>query len=432
MLTQEQLQALATAMTQKDQGSTRRIDAGYTYLGQFISHELVTATPRPGDRTLPRVVSPLLALDSVYGRPHEMEAWLTDGRFATPAPLPEDLVRNEEGVAQIPEPRNDDNVIIAQLHRFWQRLHNFLLDEKLTNNAVQARQWVTKVVQLLVVEDFLQQLLEPSVFRSYFRSDERWLSFDRCGIPPHFSHAAYRFGHSMIRASYEGFDKSLKDGNRDLQELLRQGRLTPANVINWPEFFGEPIRENGVQDAMAIDPFVVIPMTAIPDPTQAIHIVRANLEAGQRVHLPAGKAYVMELLNGPHGQQLRDKFGLAPLAGLDVMLSQHLPAGSGITIDNLPLWPYVLLEAALPPANGERLGVLGSLICAEVIGQAIRNARVTIYANGWPSVDEVLATLGPLGPQLKKQRKPQGSEPAPLREMCMHHVIQLVLSRNPN
>src|ERR1044072_437556 len=85
MLTQEQLQVLATAMTQKDKGSTRRIDAGYTYLGQFISHELVAATPRPGDPTLPRVVSSLLALDSVYGMPHETQAWLAGGALP-PAP----------------------------------------------------------------------------------------------------------------------------------------------------------------------------------------------------------------------------------------------------------------------------------------------------------------------------------------------------------
>ena len=42
MLNQAQLQTLATAMSEKDgTGSTRRIDAGYTYFGQFISHEIV-------------------------------------------------------------------------------------------------------------------------------------------------------------------------------------------------------------------------------------------------------------------------------------------------------------------------------------------------------------------------------------------------------
>ena len=433
MLTQEQLQVLAEAMTQKDAGGARRVDAGYTYFGQFISHEIVAATPRPGDPTPPRVVSPLLALDSLYGRPHEMDVWLPGGRFPAPnSGLAEDLVRDANGAAQIPEPRNDDNVIIAQLHRFLQRFHNFLLEKQFTKDPLQAREWVTKVVQLVVVEDFLHQLLEPEVFKSYFRSNERWLTFDKCGIPPHFSHAAYRFGHSMIRVSYEGFDKSIDSGNRKLTALLRQHKLEAATVVDWNRFFGEPILKNGVQDAMAIDPFVVNPMLSIADAPAPINIIKANLAAGQRMNLPTGKAYVMELLAGPNGTELQSRFGLAPLTGLG-MLSQHIPAASGITIDNLPLWPYVLLEASTPTgADGRHLGVLGSLICAEVIAQSIRQARVTIHGTRWPSsADEVLATLGPLGPHLKKQRSPQGTEPV-LRDFCMHHVIQLVLGLDSN
>ena len=181
MLTEKQLMHLATAMSEQDgTGSTRRIDAGYTYFGQFISHEIVAATLHPGDPSPTRIASPLLDLDSVYGMPEQMETWLPGGFFATPAPpsLPDDLLRNSGGVAHIPEPRNDDNVILAQLHRFWQRFHNFLLQQGLAANPVQAREFVTKVVQLLVVEDFLRQVLEPRVFASYFRSNERWLTFD--------------------------------------------------------------------------------------------------------------------------------------------------------------------------------------------------------------------------------------------------------------
>ena len=227
MLTEKQLTHLATAMSEQDgTGSTRRIDAGYTYFGQFISHEIVPATRHPGDPPPTRIASPLLDLDSVYGTPEQMETWLPGGFFATPAPpsLPDDLLRNNGGVAHIPEPRNDDNVILAQLHRFWQRFHNFLLQQGLAANPVQAREFVTKVVQLLVVEDFLRQVLEPRVFASYFRSNERWLTFDGSGIPPHFSHAGFRFGHSMVRASYESFAGGVE---RNLQDLLRQGQLEP-------------------------------------------------------------------------------------------------------------------------------------------------------------------------------------------------------------
>ncbi|MGH8235884.1 MAG: peroxidase family protein [Steroidobacteraceae bacterium] len=427
MLTEKQLVHLATVMSEQDgTGSTRRIDAGYTYFGQFISHEIVAATPHQGDPPPTRIASPLLDLDSVYGTPDQMQTWLPGGVFATPAPpaLPDDLVRNSGGVAHIPEPRNDDNVILAQLHRFWQRFHNLLLQPGLglAANPVQARGFVTKVVQLLVVEDFLRQVLEPRVFASYFRSNERWLTFNTPGIPPHFSHAGYRFGHSMVRASYEAFAGGTE---RNLKDLLRQGRLDPKNVIDLKGFFGEPFENNRVQDAMAIDPFVARGMSFIPDPNMTIHIIKANLKAADSVNLPSGKVYVEQLLAGPKGPELQAKFGLAPLGDLGV-LSQYIPSELGLTIDNLPLWPYVLVEA-MSTAEGKRLGVLGSLICAEVIAGAIRQAPVSIYDGQWRSVDQVLATLETLGERLQAQRSANGSGPAPRRDFCMRHVIQLVL-----
>ena len=148
----------------------------------------------------------------------------------------------------------------------------------------------------------------------------------------------------------------------------------PKNVIDWNGFFGEPFDNNRVQDAMAIDPFVAFGMSGIPDDkAKTINIIKVNLQAADSAGLPSGRAYVDELLAGPKGAELQSTFGLAPLTDLGV-LSQHIPASSGITIDNLPLWPYILLEA-MSTAEGRHLGVLGSLICAEVIGGSIRKHR---------------------------------------------------------
>ena len=44
--------------------ATSSIPAGYTYLGQFISHDIV---PKTNPRARGRTVSPALNLDSVYG-----------------------------------------------------------------------------------------------------------------------------------------------------------------------------------------------------------------------------------------------------------------------------------------------------------------------------------------------------------------------------
>src|SRR5262249_12639983 len=159
------------------------------------------------------------------------------------------------------------------------------------------------------------------------------------------------------------------DQDRNLQDLLRQGRLEPEDLIDLKDFFGEPFEDNHMQDAMAIDPFVARGMSFIPDPQATIDIIKANLQAADRVHLPSGKVDVEQLRGEPQGQQLQAAFGLAPLENLGV-LSPYIPTEVGLTIDNLPLWPYVLVEA-MASAEGRHLGVLGSLICAEVIGRAI-------------------------------------------------------------
>jgi hypothetical protein len=426
MLTETQLKLLASAMTETV-GATHRVDAGYTYLGQFLSHEIVRPTRPPAGTT--RFASPRLDMDSVYGTPQQMNDYLKNGMFPLPPAdprEPDDLPRDQHGLALIPEPRNDDNVIIAQLHRFWQRFHNYLLLERLAADALQARQLVTKVVQLLVVEDYLRQLLAPIVFDSYFRFDRRWVKFGNA-IPPHFSHAAFRFGHSMVRSSYDGF------GERAVQlhEIFRSKRkLEREFVVRWDGFFGAPVAENQVQDAMRIDPFIARGMLQIPGigAPEITNIIERNLQAGYEARLPDGKAYVQELLAEPNGAALASAFALGPLPDLGV-LAPLVPADSGISIDNLPLWPYVLIEA-MHASNGKHLGVLGSLICAEVFGRAIRKAPDSIYDGKWRSVDDVLERLGPLGERLQARRRSGSNGRVTERNFCMHHVLSLVLNSN--
>lgn len=130
MLTEQQLTTLAHAMTESSHVS-RFIDVGYTYLGQFIAHDIVPQTnPIPGRS---RDVLPYLNMDSVYGVGSQTAALLDErGSFPirrlTPQG-PEDLPR-VDGVPNIPELRNDDNVIVSQLHLFWQRLHNVILQRR--------------------------------------------------------------------------------------------------------------------------------------------------------------------------------------------------------------------------------------------------------------------------------------------------------------
>jgi hypothetical protein len=92
----------------------------------------------------------------------------------------------------------------------------------------------------------------------------------------------------------------------------------------------------------------------------------------------------------------------------------------------LPLWPYILLEA-VKASGGRHLGPLGSLICAEVIANAISLSQDSIYPDGLPvSVDTVLTTLGPLGKRIRSVQRANVDNVTGTRSLSMRHIIELV------
>lgn len=427
MLTEQQVTTLAHAMTESSHVS-RFIDVGYTYLGQFIAHDIVPQThPIPGQS---RDVLPYLNMDSVYGSGNQTAA-LLDARGLFPIRRitphgPEDLPRTN-GVPNIPELRNDDNVIVSQLHLFWQRLHNAILQRGHASNAREARLMTTLVFQLVVVEDYLRQVLAPAVFDSVFRFNQRWLNLPSRPLAREFAHAAFRFGHSMVRPFYESFPQK---PDVTLPELFQANRnLDPRLELDFRRMFGWPVLNNRIEDAMTIDPFITREMREVPIPTGAtINIAEMNLRAGIAAQLPPGKAYVQQLLAGPNGSKLAAAFGIRPLPDLGPLADKLMPS-SGITIDNLPLWPYLLLEAT-HASEGKHLGVVGSLICAEGLANAIAGAPHSLYRDRWFPVDEVLSWLGALGDELQEQRRVFANAAYTDRTFCMRHVVELVLRNN--
>src|SRR5215470_17695150 len=118
------LAALGEAMAWNDdedpETGQSNIPVGYTYLGQFIAHDLTNmrdvsegGKPR-SDRT------PTLDLDSLYDDPQVKGPPSTDDRQMplgqTTAGRPEDLPRAAGGEAAIGDRRNDDNLPLAQTH----------------------------------------------------------------------------------------------------------------------------------------------------------------------------------------------------------------------------------------------------------------------------------------------------------------------------
>ena len=105
--------------------------------------------------------------------------------------------------ALIGDPRNDENLIVAQLHLAFLRAHNAIVDDG--NGFVKARRLLRQHYQHIVVHDFLKRVCDPAIVDGILQNGNQVYdpppgSFF---LPLEYAVAAYRFGHTMIRDEYD-------------------------------------------------------------------------------------------------------------------------------------------------------------------------------------------------------------------------------------
>jgi hypothetical protein len=119
-----------------------RIPAAMTYLGQFLDHDITLDTTSSLEQqndplAVENFRTPAFELDSVYGGGPATMPYLYDrdrpGKFLL-GPDPAngqdfDLPRNAQGTALIGDPRNDENLIVAQTHVAFLKFHNAMVDQ---------------------------------------------------------------------------------------------------------------------------------------------------------------------------------------------------------------------------------------------------------------------------------------------------------------
>src|SRR4051794_16483308 len=174
----------------KPSADNPRIPAGYTYFGQFVDHDItfdpLSQLSKFNDPdALTNFRSPRFDLDSLYGEgpsgsPYLYE-WhnadrrgvrLLEGRNPNQdangnALERRDLQRNAQGRAIIPDPRNDENIIVSQLQHAFIRFHNNVVEHVATAQPTlrgaalfaEARRVVTWHYQWVVVHDYLPRII---------------------------------------------------------------------------------------------------------------------------------------------------------------------------------------------------------------------------------------------------------------------------------
>ncbi|HSM82715.1 MAG TPA: heme peroxidase family protein [Nodosilinea sp.] len=358
--------------------SNPAIPAGFTFLGQFIDHDLTfdptSSLERQSDpEAIENFRTPAFELDSMYGAGPAASPYLYDKndrvKLLIDAERPHDLPRNSQGVALLGDPRNDENVIVSQLHLAFIKFHNAVVDELRKQGVsdgtlfAEAQKLVRWHYQWIVLHEFLPLIAGKTVTESVLRRGRRfygWKWRREPYIPVEFSVAAYRFGHSQVRGGYAINDGPA--GGRPFGAAIFVPRNTPGEDLS----SGRPLEARKVLDWRK---FFNIDAGITPQPSQRIDTTLS----GPLFELPfavadnpaslAGRNLLRHLTFGlPSGQTVARRMGIAPLAAADLADVAALDAGLA---KSTPLWFYILREAD-KRADGASLGPVGGRIVAEV------------------------------------------------------------------
>ncbi|MCJ8269219.1 MAG: hypothetical protein MJK04_07420 [Psychrosphaera sp.] len=378
---------------------SKELASGYTYVGQFLAHELA---PMTSIERASRTVSGLMDLDCLYDIKHSGLLFDNKGRFKFSDKAKLDFQRTADGVAIIPERRNDDNVNVGQLHLFFQRLHNHFINQGLAKNAQEAKRLVVLTFQLMVVEDYLRRIMDDSVYQHMIVNNDNYLANVKAPWFDIFRFATFRFGHSMIRNSYTlRLVEDDEDAQRKLSELFLSCRcprqMTDDDYIDWRAFFCVE-DESRFEGVMPIDTRISTIMTDIPGDdghSIAINIAVRNIKSELAAGLPSGLALAKTVRNALPGT-IKKSFCL--------LNENHMTEATfnkqGLQVKDLTIWLYMLLESQIINMP-HKLGIVASSIDTHVLKQSIENAQLSIYNQGKYDFDRVVEELGNWGQTLK-------------------------------
>jgi hypothetical protein len=344
-------------------------------LGQFLDHDITfdptsSLARRQDPESIRNFRIPALDLDNVYGggpgvSPHLYDSTVDGGR--TTLLIEEipgsaavsvgnvtrfDVPRNTQSTGLLGDPRNDENVVVSQLHLALIRFHNQVVADvgselgpgyTLGEIFFEAQRVVRWHYQWLIIQEFLVKTVGAPLVTdvmTHGRKHFKWRN-DRY-IPVEFSVAAYRFGHSQVRPSYRAnFGTSASDPAQQFFALvfdpaaadpddpadLRGGRRAPRRFIDWQTFFD--FGDGRVRQNKKIDTTLSTPLFDLmgQPPDEPTSLATRNLLRNLTMKVPSGQRVAKAMKLPP----------LAP-ADLDALDSLHLEKRT-------PLWFYVLREA---------------------------------------------------------------------------------------
>ena len=236
------------------------------------------------------------------------------------------MPRTTTGKAIIADPRNDQTLIILQIHVAMQMFHNKLVDymRKLMvpRAAVfeSARRMARWHYQWMVIHEFLPAIVGKAMADSVYKEVLTGVPIinikyykptnplGRPFIPVEFSVAAYRFGHSMTRPRYTVRDYVTSTGATVAVSSVPLFEATPTDnnlngsrplpprlKLQWSKFFNKAGRRPAPPGPCASStlrwprPLFTLPSTALPDSNPLNLLSSRNLLRGKKMGLPSGQ-----------------------------------------------------------------------------------------------------------------------------------------------
>ncbi|WP_434811932.1 peroxidase family protein [Microbacterium sp. bgisy189] len=369
--------------------------AGMTFLGQFLDHDMTfdptsSLARRQDPESIRNFRIPALDLDSVYGggpgvSPHLYDRTIDHGSTTL---LVEqitgsgsvsidgadrfDLPRNAQATALLGDPRNDENLIVSQLHLAFLRFHNRVVIDLRTDMPsltadelfAEAQRVVRWHYQWIVLHEFLPATIGADLTEELMTEGRKHYNWrNNPYIPVEFAVAAYRFGHSQVRPSYRAnfgtdaddlahqfigfiFDHRAMDPTDP--DDLRGGCRAARRYIDWQTFFD--FGDGRMRHNKRIDATLSTSLFRLP-----------GFGDGAGASLATRNLLRNLTLKVPSGQRVARAMQLPELAAAD------LSELADLELDRrTPLWFYVLREADVL-ADGKHLGPVGGRIVGEVI-----------------------------------------------------------------
>ena len=431
------------------------LPAEYTYLGQFIDHNLdFDETGQPAadlnPSSLTNFESFRFDLNNLFGGgpaadpqlyAADRRHLLVSGTLGEPRWDGYPTVTGNDGVYDLArdpltgqaiavEPRDDDNQIISQITAAFAAFYNDFVDRG--DSYAQARRLTEEYYQEIVLTDVLPAYVGQGTIDEYLGADRAGRvtlhtpDFPSAAYTPvEFSVGAYRFGHSLVRDNYHIND--IFPATADIDDNVRifdvghfqagdlsgggplpgpdgsaQTGCSSASLCPWPNPAGHQIQWKYFVpelDANPDDPGINYARQTQPAISPALfdlpsETIPGCTDAADPVCNGSGDLIARDFARGDH-DGLASGQDIARALGCDVIPATSInPTADAVFDSGTPLLYYVLAEAK---SAGRVLGCVGRKIVAETFLRVLWDTPGSILHTGFRP-DPELVELAPETP----------------------------------